>query len=57
MIVCAILGVDDVCQAIAKVLSTPEPLELGLVPKACPHLFLISRIVGEVAHAPMFVGG
>jgi hypothetical protein len=44
VIVCAILGVGNVYQTVAKVLSSPELLELGLVPKACPHLFLISRL-------------
>jgi|GEM_PF-6356797 len=32
------------CQTVAKVLASPEPLELGLVSKACSHLFLISRM-------------
>jgi hypothetical protein len=44
VIVCAIIGVGNVCQSIGKFLSNPEPLELGLVLKACPYLFLISRL-------------
>jgi transposase InsO family protein len=40
----AILGISNVCQSIGNVISNPEPLELGFVPKACPHLFLISRL-------------
>ena len=44
VMVCAIFGVGDVGQAVVKVLSNPEPLELGLVTKAGPHLFLISRL-------------
>ena len=48
VIVCAIFGVGNVCQGVAKVLSSPEPLELGLVPKACPHLFLISRLPVQI---------
>jgi len=44
VIVCAIFSVGDVCQAVVKVRSSPELLELGLVLKVCPYLFLIPRL-------------